>query len=195
MKGFYTHKKYESESDLDLLAKYKADNDLEWIGALYGRYLHLSYGLALNYFNDSDKAKDLVMEVFEVVADKCKNHEVQHFKSWLYVLIKNYCLMQLRKEKRDDEKFQTFFMDKQTELHLIDEYNKESQIAKLEQCLDLLNTEQQTALRLFYFDKLDYKTISHQTGYDLLKVKSYIQNAKRNLKICIEQKEQKEEAI
>jgi RNA polymerase sigma-70 factor (ECF subfamily) len=42
---------------------------------------------------------------------------------------------------------------------------------------------------LFYLEQKCYKDIADLTGYDLNKVKSAIQNGKRNLKICMERKE------
>jgi RNA polymerase sigma factor (sigma-70 family) len=186
MAEFYSDKKYKAFSDAELLAQYKADDDLQWMGALFGRYMHLCYGVGLKYFADKDKAKDAMMDVFEVVIEKCKSHEVQNFKSWLYVLVKNFCLMQLRKEKGIDAKSQSYFMDFKVEAHLNDNEDKESTYDQLQKCMEGLNTEQKRSVELFYFKKMHYKSISEQTGYDLLKVKSYIQNAKRNLKICIE---------
>jgi RNA polymerase sigma factor (sigma-70 family) len=187
MAEFYSDKKYAALSDAELLAQYKADFDLQWIGALFGRYMHLCYGVGLKYFADKDKAKDAVMDVFEVVIEKCKSHEVQNFKSWLYVLVKNFCLMQLRKEKGIDAKSQSYFMDFKVEAHLTDMEVDEGQFNALQGCIEHLNTEQKQSVVLFYFKKMHYKSISEQTGYDILKVKSYIQNAKRNLKICMEQ--------
>ncbi len=187
MAEFYADKKYSAYSDQDLLSQYKAEGELEWIGALFGRYMHLCYGVGLKYFEDRDKAKDAVMDVFEVLVDKCKTHEVQNFKSWLYMLMKNFCLMQLRKEKGFEEKQQHFFMDSRLEMHLIDGNDNETAYQNLQHCLEGLNIEQKKSVALFYFNKMNYKSISDMTGYDLLKVKSYIQNAKRNLKICMEQ--------
>jgi RNA polymerase sigma factor (sigma-70 family) len=186
MAEFYSDKKYKHLSDNELLAQYKSDGDLQWIGALFGRYMHLCYGVGLKYFADKDKAKDAVMDVFEVVIEKCKTHEVQNFKSWLYVLVKNFCLMQLRREKGIAEKSQNYFMDFAIEAHLTDVNNKEVELGQLQKCLGSLNEEQRQTVELFYFKKMDYKSISNATGYDLMKVKSYIQNAKRNLKICMD---------
>ncbi len=187
MAEFYSDRKYSTYSDQDLLIKYRADGEVEWIGVLFGRYMHLCYGIGLKYFEDKDKAKDAVMDVFEVLIEKCKSHEVQHFKSWLYILMKNFCLMQLRKEKGFEEKQQNFVMDSKLEMHLLDVNDSELAFQNLQHCLEGLNMEQKRSVELFYFSKMNYKSISDTTGYDIMKVKSYIQNAKRNLKNCMEQ--------
>ena len=62
----------------------------------------------------------------------------------------------------------------------------------METALKELNPEQQQCVTLFYLQKKSYQEISQSTGYNLLQVKSYIQNGKRNLKILIEQKQQNE---
>ena len=40
------------------------------------------------------------MAIFELIVKKLKTHNVEHFKSWLYTLSKNYCLEQLRKSNK-----------------------------------------------------------------------------------------------
>ena len=45
-------------------------------------------------------AKDAVMGIFEELIDKVKQHDIKQFRSWVYVLSRNYCLMQLRSAKK-----------------------------------------------------------------------------------------------
>src|SRR5689334_22944767 len=69
------------------------------LGQLYQRYMNLVYGVCLKYFKETEKAKDAVMNIFEELVVKVKKHEIENFKSWLYQLAKNHCLMQLRTPK------------------------------------------------------------------------------------------------
>ena len=62
----------------------------------------------------------------------------------------------------------------------------------MEEALKELSAEQQQCVTLFYLQKKSYQEISGATGYNILQVKSYIQNGKRNLKILIEKKLQDE---
>jgi RNA polymerase sigma-70 factor (ECF subfamily) len=55
--------------------------------------------------------------------------------------------------------------------------------------MENLALEQKQCVQLFYLQQKCYKEITATTGYDLKKVKSYIQNGKRNLKICMERNE------
>jgi len=53
----------------------------------------------------------------------------------------------------------------------------------LHNAIGKLSGEQRQCIELMYLDDKSYKEIVEITGYDLKKVKSYIQNGKRNLKI------------
>ena len=70
------------------------------LGELYQRYMELVYGVCLKYFRDPEESKDAVMNIFEELVHKLTVHNVENFKSWLHVLAKNHCLMQLRKKNR-----------------------------------------------------------------------------------------------
>jgi DNA-directed RNA polymerase specialized sigma24 family protein len=56
----------------------------------------------------------------------------------------------------------------------------------LEKCMERLVYEQRTSVELFFLREKCYREISDETGFDFNKVKSYIQNGKRNLKICMD---------
>ena len=69
--------------------------------------------------------------------------------------------------------------------HLIDINEDKEKEDALNYCLDTLAEEQRLCIIRFYFDDFSYADIVEKTGFELSKVKSYIQNGKRNLKICI----------
>jgi len=170
-----------------LLAQYKASGDLEYLGELYNRYMHLVYGVCLNYFKEEEQSKDAVMQIFEELVLKLRKHEVQNFKSWLHVLARNHCLMALRKSSKNPTvSMEDTFVENSTFVHLDLDDAKEQQLSVMEKCMESLPEEQRRSVDLFYLQGKCYKEIAEQTGYDLLKVKSYIQNGKRNLKNCIE---------
>ncbi|WP_316741380.1 sigma-70 family RNA polymerase sigma factor [Pedobacter antarcticus] len=174
-------------ADAELIARYKSSGDLEVLGTLYSRYMHLVYGVCLNYFKDEEASKDAVMQIFEELIPKLRIHEVQNFKSWLHVLTRNHCLMAMRKSSR----YQTVpiedqFVENETFVHLDISDVQEQQFTVMEKCMETLSEEQRKSVDLFYLQEKCYKEVAEITGYEMLKVKSYIQNGKRNLKICIE---------
>lgn len=176
--------------DLDLIRLYKESGDLAHLGTLYSRYTALVYGVCLKYLKDRDNSKDAVMQVFEKLIDTLLSHEVENFKSWLYVTARNYCLMQLRSMKgKKTEEISPNLMENNFLLHLDEEPEMEQNLSKLEKCIEELVADQQQCVRLFYLQEKCYKEITALTGFDLNKVKSYIQNGKRNLKICMEKNE------
>ncbi|MFE7087040.1 RNA polymerase sigma factor [Sphingobacterium spiritivorum] len=177
-------------TERELLQQYRASGELDVLGKLYAPYMSLLYGVCFKYLNDADRSQDAVMQIFEELIDKLRIHQVDNFKSWLYTFSRNYCLMQLRKDKRvqqvdieDHLAESEHFLDNNSD-QLWDEVHFE----KLETCMLTLNPEQERCIRLFYLEQKCYKDIVEETGYDMNKVKSYIQNGKRNLKICMEKK-------
>lgn len=179
--------------DNDLILKYKETDDLAVLGELYQRYMHLVYGVSLKYFKNRDDAQDAVMQIFELLIDKLHKHEVQNFKSWLHVLTKNYCLMALRSRQSGMSapiEFSSLNMENEALSHHDNETELEQNIVKLEECIKKLKDDQKRCVELFYLEKKCYQEIVKLTNFELKKVKSYIQNGKRNLKICIERSEE-----
>ncbi|MFC2089299.1 RNA polymerase sigma factor [Bacteroidota bacterium] len=183
--------KYQHLSDAELIEEFRNSEDLEQLGTLYERYMHLVYGVCLKYFKDREEARDAVSSIFEKLITEIPNHTIENFKSWLYVLTKNFCLMKLRSEKSEARRKdswmqdQNVFMESSEEMHPIDEDEVALNKALIE-CIKRLKEEQERCIRLFYFDNKSYKEIASALGIQEKKVKSLIQNGKRNLKICLE---------
>jgi RNA polymerase sigma factor (sigma-70 family) len=176
-----------SDTDQELVIRYRHSHDLEILAVLYLRYMDLLYGVCLKYLKDPEAAKDAVMNIFEELAQKLQKHEVEHFRAWVYTLAKNHCLMQLRAVKRikindlDPDRMQIT-----EELHLNGIMEKEGELDKLSKCLETLSSEQKQTVELFYLQSKCYKEIEKITGMDWNKVRSHIQNGRRNLKGCME---------
>jgi len=86
-------------NDETLLAYYYADGNSEWIGVLLERYTLLLLGTCMKYLKNQEAAKDAVQQIFLKVISELPKYKVQYFKSWIYMIAKNYCLMQLRDKK------------------------------------------------------------------------------------------------
>jgi RNA polymerase sigma factor (sigma-70 family) len=179
-----------TETDKELVAAFKQSGEMNYLSILYQRYMDLVFGVCLKYFKDAERSKDAVMEIFEELNTKLRQHEVENFKGWLHVLARNYCLMQLRSPRNvKTTEFSANFMQSEENMHLNGEVlEKESNFIKLEQCLQTLPNEQKDTVRLFYLENKCYNEIAVITGYDWSKVRSYIQNGRRNLKLCMEGK-------
>jgi len=179
----------QSAGDRELVLLYKQSGDLKLLAELYQRYMELVYGVCLKYFKDEEKAKDAVMFIFEELITKLQKHDVENFKSWLYSLSKNHCLMQLRSAKHLPVKeLDTDRMQLTEDVHLNGVFEKEDQLNQLQECMETLAPEQKTTVTLFYLENKCYKEIAEITGLEWNKVRSQIQNGRRNLKICMEEK-------
>lgn len=174
--------------DSELIQRYKESGELTILGELYNRYMALVYGVCLKYLKDREESRDAVMQIFEKLITSLREHDVEYFKSWLYVTSRNHCLMQLRARKgKNFEEISLHLMESDASTHLEEEPEMESNLSKLEHCIEQLVAEQKHCVTLFYMQQKCYKEIVQLTGFDDNKVKSYIQNGKRNLKICMEQ--------
>ena len=174
-------------SDSDLVVSYKQSGDVKVLGDLFQRYMDLVYGVCLKYLKVPENAQDSVISIFEELVVKLRKHEVDNFKAWLYTLAKNHCLMRLRSEKK--QPFVTFdveLMQSEENLHLDGELEKEENFKKLDYCLGQLQPEQKAVIELFYLKGKCYNEIAETTGIEWNKVRSYIQNGRRNLKICMD---------
>lgn len=178
-------------ADKELVARFKESGDITHLSTLYQRYMDLVFGVCLLYFKDAERSKDAVMDIFEELNNKLNLHEVSNFKAWLHMLAKNYCLMELRSPKNMKTiEFNNDFMQSWQTTHLNNELlEKEESFKKLEECMETLPEDQQKSIQLFFVQKKCYNEIAQITGYEWNKVRSYIQNGKRNLKICLEGKE------
>lgn len=173
-----------------LLQYYKETGSLDALGKLYAPYMSLLYGVCYKYLQDAEQSQDAVMQIFDELINKLRVYEVDNFKSWVYVYARNFCLMQLRKNKQITKvDIEENLYESEKMLNDDDEKKWEEQdFEKLESCIAGLNQEQELCIRMFYLEQKCYKDIAEQTGHDIAKVKSYIQNGRRNLKICMEKK-------
>jgi RNA polymerase sigma-70 factor, ECF subfamily len=188
-----THRRKGGATDEDLLKEFTKTGDLDALGELYAEYMHLVYGVCIKYLKNRDESMDAVMQIFEKLIIEIPKQKIENFRSWLHVVTKNYCLMQLRSQKSHDEKLNewladpTVFMESGSILHPIDDNEAEMDKA-LADCIEKLKSEQKNCINQFYYENMCYGEIAVNLGLDEKKVKSHLQNAKRNLKLCLEEK-------
>lgn len=182
-----------TDDDAALIEKYKRSGDLEILSVLYQRYMELVYGVSLKYLADTEDAKDCVLNIFEELVTKLKRHDVDNFKGWLYQLTKNHCLMLLRKKKKAPVNIDISLMQSGENLHPEDGVQdsfieKEENFKHMQFCLEQLVDQQRLAVELFYLQNKCYKEIAEATNMEVNTVRSFIQNGRRNLKICMDKK-------
>jgi len=175
--------------DNQLIRKFLETDDLTFLGELFQRYTHLVFGTCLKYLKDEEDSKDASMDIFEKLQSALKGQEIANFGGWLFVITKNHCLMKLRARKTKlshEKELVADSMEISYSLHHNSEGDKELSLMALEKALPQLPLEQNRCIELFYLKGKCYQQIASATGYDLKKVKSYLQNGKRNLKTLLE---------
>jgi RNA polymerase sigma-70 factor (ECF subfamily) len=175
--------------DTELLKKFYSDHNNEWLGELLPRYTLLLFGVCMKYLKNEEAAKDSVQQIFLKAINELHKYKVEYFKSWIYMIAKNHCLMKLR----DKGKYHVELNDKiaatpdtSEDKNLLIE--KDNNLNEMQLALQQLNQEQQLCVTLFYLEKKSYTEIANKTGYSMMQVKSNIQNGKRNLKLLLEKK-------
>lgn len=186
-----------SLSDTELILQYQETANTDYIGEIFNRYTHLVYGVCIKYLKNEENSKDAVMQIFENLHLKLLEHEVGNFKSWIYSVAKNHCLMEIRKRGSEEKNRMDIYEKTRHEIMEFDDVfhpNNSSEVTdkvtQLKKGIELLKPEQRTCIELLYLHHKSYKEVSEITGFDMKKVKSYIQNGKRNLKIFLEENEQ-----
>ncbi len=178
----------EHISDQELLDNFYRDHNNHWLGILFQRYTLLLLGVGMKYLKNEEEAKDVVQQIFLKAITELHKYKVEYFKSWLYMVAKNHCLMKLRDRQNmvlTEIKDNVAATNDDT-LHLHLEKNRRLEL--MNESLAELSKEQQLCVTLFYLEKKSYQQIADETGFNLLQVKSYIQNGKRNLKLLLEKK-------
>ena len=181
-----TKGKISEYSEENLLRAFVESGDSTFFGELYRRYIPLVYGLCLKYLNNGEAAQDAVMDIFEALVEKVPQYEINNFRTWLYSVAKNHCLQVLRKDKQLNYiNIDEVVVENQAIFTLTDIPQSQEETEALEYCLTTLPEEQRVSINYFFYDDKSYADIVELTGFALTKVKSYIQNGKRNLKNCI----------
>ena len=188
--SFVKADKYQHITDQQLLQQFYADQNNEWLGILLQRYTLLLLGVCMKYLKNEEEAKDSVQQIFLKVIQELQKYKVEYFKSWIYMVAKNHCLMKLRDRqgKIPVEINDRLAATPEEEADRQALLQNDRTLEFMEAALKELNPEQQQCVTLFYLEKKSYLEISNATGFTMLQVKSYIQNGKRNLKIIIENK-------
>jgi RNA polymerase sigma factor (sigma-70 family) len=186
--------RYNHITDQELLDRFYEDHNNEWLGLLMQRYTLLLFGVCMKYLKNEEEAKDTVQQIFLKAITELHKYKVAYFKSWIYMVARNHCLMKLRDRQGkipidinelaiaspDDDQ------DKKTQAE------KEQALEIMETALQELSKEQKLCVTLFYLEKKSYQQITGSTGFTMMQVKSHIQNGKRNLKLLVDKKLNKE---
>ncbi len=191
-------KKISQHTDTELLTLFKQTTQNQYLGEMLERYSLLVFGVCIKYLKDQTLAQDATQQVFEKVIKEVVKYEIPYFKSWLYSVAKNQCLMQLRnssnKMQYSAQEIDDLELTAEDDSGLkLREYLLQDKLEILQESLQNLNKDQSNCINLFYLHKLSYREIENKTGLNFQQIKSNIQNGKRNLRLMLETKMHKNE--
>lgn len=177
-------------SDEQLLKAFQKTGEDQYFFTLIERYSHLIYYNCKQYLTQEEDCKDMVMTIVEKVYERCPNASIVYFRSWLYSVIRNQCISYIRTQKRQSQSSLNWEEAAKSDA-ISSSVNEGNQTygysdEAIQSALQELDPLQRQCLQLFYFEGKSYKEISQQTSFSLKKVKSYLQNGKRRLKILLE---------
>jgi RNA polymerase sigma factor (sigma-70 family) len=180
--------RYQNITDQELLEKFYSDRNNQWLGILLQRYTLLLLGVSMKYLRNEEEAKDSVQHVFLKAITELPKYRVEYFKSWIYMVARNHCLMKIRDRqgKIPAELTEKLMATPAEESDKKTHVEKDALLTRMTAALEELNEEQKRCVTLFYLNKRSYQDIADTTGYSLMQVKSHIQNGKRNLKLILE---------
>lgn len=180
-------KGYHQLSDEDLILHYKSTLDNQYVGLLFKRYSHVVYGISLKYLKHRQDAEDMMVTVFEKLLDVLVEKKVDTFRTWLFVLVRNQCISRLRSMKTEmqrKERYTEYLAQLKTPEHIFgDDYvrMRDEEEAVLMMIMKDLPAKQRICIQYFYFENKSYLQIAEILGEKVGKVRSYIQNGRRNL--------------
>ena len=171
-----------------MLEHFYESRDNKWLGILLQRYTLLLFGICMKYLKNEEEAKDCVQQVFLKAITELQKYKVEYFKSWIYTVARNHCLMRLRHLGKKTIEIDEKIIEAKEEIKISTHLEKETLLQAMSESLNELSKEQKDCVTLFYLEKKSYHEVSDSTGFTIMQVKSYIQNGKRNLKLLLDKK-------
>lgn len=169
-------------TDDELLRLHRQAKDNRWLGVLLQRYTTLLLGVGIKYLKDKEQAADAVQQIFLKALTSLPAEEINNFKGWLYILMRNHCFQLLRNKKYHAGEEVIAEQEAYAAPDKKELYEYEYTLDQMKEALKELEEEQHICLRMFYFEQRSYQQIVEEKGYSFMQVKSYVQNGRRMLK-------------
>ncbi len=177
--------KYSKLDDEALIDLFRDKGDEVALNYLIKRYLSKVYYFALSILKNQMDAEDAAMEVWAKLKQNLQKYAIDNFSAWLMKVVKTESLkvLKLRMKHRAEvlaEKNDPALMEFPL-FEALDDGTPE--LEKLSKAVDELKEEQNRCIVAFYFQGMSYEEIAEEEGFELSKVKSHLQNGKRNLRL------------
>lgn len=150
---------------------------------LYNRYVHKVYRRCYSLTKDQEQAQDYTQDIFMRVFERLDRFEQRStFSTWLYAITFNYCMDQLRLNKR----LLTAPLEEGSHRacgHSPDGDAWETQLRLLEQAMKNLPRQDAQLLRLKYEQGLDIRAIGAQLSLKESAVKMRLKRSRDKVRV------------
>ena len=172
--------------ELELIVRCQAGDGAAFEELLSG-YERLIYNLTFRYFGNHHDASDLGQEAMLRIYRKIGEFNGKSsFKTWLYRVVTNLCLDEIRKRKHNsaslDDIKEKGFEPGDPEPGPAESYEKTEQAALVQEVLALLSPEHRAILILKDIEGLDYQEIADALHCNLGTVKSRLNRARESFR-------------
>lgn len=151
------------QTDEQLVQLYIDTQRNSFFEILYERYAEKVYRKCLSLVRDPTKAEDFTHDIFLKLIVKIGTYkEESRFSTWLYSITYNYCMDQLRLNKKRGEQYMEDEIEipDDTDVASIFHDNAEVDSRRFNQAIDKLGTEERTILMMKYIDELSIREIA-----------------------------------
>lgn len=174
-----------------IIAKVKA-GDMAAFNVLIDEYKAMAFTLALKLMKNREDAEEVTQDAFLKAYKNIKQFEGKSkFSTWLYTIVYNTALTKLRKKKLPmsdiayhNEENLSSYSESDKEWHQLQKAERSSYI---KQAMELLSSEDQMAITLFYLNENSLQEICEITHWELSNVKVRLHRARKRLLKVLEQ--------
>ncbi len=168
--------------DKTLIASFQAGDDQSF-EELILKHRKNAISFAFKYLRDLHLAEDIVQDSFaDIYVYKDRYKQKYSFKTYLYTIIRNKSIDQLRKKKPVIAQEKDIVDPKSPEICLLESEQKNMIAAKLKD----LKAEYRAVLYLSQYEQLKYKDIAKIMGKNVGQIKILVYRAKKKLRQLIE---------
>jgi RNA polymerase sigma-70 factor (ECF subfamily) len=178
----------DTDSDDRLLARMRADDTAAY-RLLVERHIDRAFGLALRVLKNAADAEDVTQEAF--VKAWQKRHDWQEgrakFSTWLYRVIVNACIDQLRGPR--GENLEDVPEPRDEGEDAVSSIHRQQVVLQLDKALARLPAPQRAAITLSYHEGLSNKEIAEVMGTSLFAVESLLKRGRQRLRELLKRAE------
>lgn len=99
-------------SDKELVVQYLATGSDQYFAQIYTRHRKLVYQKCFVYTGNHDDSEDFVQDIFVRLTRKLTSYKGESkFTTWLHTVTVNYCIDQLRKQRKNQLLYHSYLQD------------------------------------------------------------------------------------